>query len=114
MRNTGTSIRRRSAGAVALAMVVGGMALTLTSCSSQPTERCVDTLTYRWVDGSHCDSSPGGGYADTDRYQWYIQGGNSPYVHGYHRYYGTYHGTHHTSGGTHKPIKTGHSGSHHH
>ncbi len=75
-------------GAVALGMV-SSLALALTSCGSSADKRCVDTTTYKTVADSLCKSAPGDGYADTDRYQWYEQGGSSTYVHGYHRYYGS-------------------------
>ena len=74
-------------GAVALGMV-STLALALTSCDADADQRCVDTTTYRTVADSLCTSTAGGGYADTDRYQWYQQGGDSTAVHGYHRYYG--------------------------
>lgn len=88
-------------GAVAIG-ILGGMAVALTACSSDPDRRCVDTSNYKTVADSLCRTATGSGYADTDRYQWFEQGGNSAYVHGYHRYYGSGSSVHSTggSGGT--------------
>ncbi|WP_052070128.1 hypothetical protein [Streptacidiphilus albus] len=75
-------------GAVALGLV-STLALALTSCGSEPDRRCVDTTNYRNVADKLCNSEPDGGVGDSDRYEWYQQGGNSSYVNGYHRYYGS-------------------------
>ena len=83
-----TSERRMRSGAVALGLV-GSLAMALTSCGGEPDQRCVDSTTYKTVANQLCTSSKGGGYADGSRYQWYQQGGNSTYVSGYHRYYGS-------------------------
>ncbi|MFC1404789.1 MULTISPECIES: hypothetical protein [Streptacidiphilus] len=80
--------RRMRSGAVALGMV-SSLALALTSCDSEADKRCVDTTNYRTVADKLCKSAPGGGYADTDRYQWYQKGGTSTGLAGYHRYYGS-------------------------
>lgn len=80
-------------GAVALGMV-STLALVLTSCGSEADQRCVDTTNYKTAADSLCKSAPGGGYADSDRYQWYRKGGSGGYVGGYHRYYGTGGGSH--------------------
>jgi hypothetical protein len=81
------SARKRSQ-TVALG-VVGSLAFALTSCSSPVDKRCVDTQLFKTVADQYCDNSPGKGYADTDRYQWFQSGGDSRYLHGYHRYYGS-------------------------
>ncbi|WP_051944330.1 hypothetical protein [Streptacidiphilus rugosus] len=74
-------------GGVALG-VVGALALSLTSCDSSPDERCVDTTNYKTVADKYCDNTPGRGWADTDRYQWYESGSSSTsHVGGYHRSY---------------------------
>ena len=75
-------------GAVALGLV-STLALALTSCGSEPDRRCVDTTSYRNVADKLCNSEADGGIGDSDRYQWYQQGGSSTYVNGYHRYYGS-------------------------
>ncbi|MHA6764478.1 hypothetical protein [Streptacidiphilus sp. PAMC 29251] len=69
--------------------MVSTLALVLTSCGSAADKRCVDSTNYKTVADSLCKSTAGGGYADTDRYQWYQKGGTSTYVGGYHRYYGS-------------------------
>jgi hypothetical protein len=79
---------RKRSQTVALG-VVGSLALALTSCSSHPDERCVDTTNYKTVADKYCNNAAGHGYADTDRYQWYAAGGDSTHVHGYHRSYGS-------------------------
>ena len=84
----GTTARRMRSGAVALGMV-SSLALALTSCDSETDKRCVDTTNYKTVADKYCKSAPGGGYADTDRYQWYEKGGTSTGLSGYHRYYGS-------------------------
>ena len=85
----GTTVRRMRSGAVALGLV-SGLAVALTSCdSSSPDTRCLDTSNYKAVAAKLCNNEPDGGYSDADRYQWYQQGGNSSYVSGYHRYYGS-------------------------
>ncbi|WP_236653408.1 hypothetical protein [Streptacidiphilus melanogenes] len=68
---------------------VGSLALALTSCSGHADERCVDTTNYKTVADKYCNNAAGHGYADSDRYQWYAAGGDSTYVHGYHRSYGS-------------------------
>ncbi len=89
----GTTVRRMRSGAVALGLV-SGLAVALTSCdSSSPDTRCLDTSNYKAVAAKLCNNEPDGGYSDADRYQWYQQGGNSSYVSGYHRYYGSGSGT---------------------
>ncbi|NUL07183.1 hypothetical protein HRW07_29005 [Streptomyces lunaelactis] len=45
-------------------VVLGGMGLlaaTLTSCSSEPDERCVDPVTYETLPSYECDDSSGSG-----------------------------------------------------
>ncbi|MFC5909908.1 hypothetical protein [Streptacidiphilus monticola] len=75
----------KRSGSVALGLV-GALAMALTACDSEPDQRCVDTQTYKTVADKLCRSQPGGGYADTDRYQWYAKGGSSTsHVGGYHR-----------------------------
>lgn len=102
-------------GAVALGMV-STLALVLTSCSSEADKRCVDSTTYKTVADSLCRSAPGGGYADTDRYQWYQKGssGGTGYVSGYHRYYGSGGGSHvgSSSGGSSSVGGSSDGGSH--
>ncbi|MFC8827222.1 hypothetical protein ACFT9I_17995 [Streptomyces sp. NPDC057137] len=47
------------------AVVLGGMgilALTVTSCSSEPDRRCADRNTYEELSSSDCDSSGSGSY----------------------------------------------------
>ena len=83
-----TTVRRMRSGAVALGLV-GGLAVALTSCGSTPDTRCLDTTNYKAVADKYCNNESDGGYADTDRYQWYQQGGDSTHVNGYHRYYGS-------------------------
>ncbi|MFJ6214458.1 hypothetical protein ACIQGZ_14155 [Streptomyces sp. NPDC092296] len=74
--------------------IVSAVALALTSCGngkSAPDLRCTDTQTFKTVSNSLCDSAPGGGYASTDRYQWYERdkgrtsstGGTGVYGHRY-------------------------------
>ncbi|MCH0539344.1 hypothetical protein I3F58_07175 [Streptomyces sp. MUM 203J] len=60
-------MRKRRSGYVVLGGM-GALALTLTSCSSEPDKRCVDRLTrellpdYRCSDGSGSSGSSGGSY----------------------------------------------------
>lgn len=100
--------------------IVSAVALALTSCGSDdsPDLRCVDTQTFKNVADKLCDSQPGQGYAQTDRYQWYQDDhrGSSTTYHSYgHRYTGP-HLSHssHSSRSSHSGVSRGGFGGHGH